>query len=122
MEVNAIKTFVDCLCKSAFTHLLDANLVREGTVLVKLSEQGVELFKGSRVLGIHGPERGARHWSVSSLELINYLIEVPREGKHICMLLLRELNIDSESGIFVSGINLVLILLLRNNRGIRELS
>ena len=60
MEVNTIKTFVDRCCKSALTYLLDASLVREGTVLVELSEQVVELDKGSRVLGIQGPERGAR--------------------------------------------------------------
>ena len=95
MEVNAIKTFVDCLCKPALTHLLDADLVWEGTVLVKLSEQVVELDKGSRVLGVHGPEGGTRQRSVFSLELINDLIEVPWEGEYIDMLLLRELNIDS---------------------------
>ena len=59
MEVNAIKTFVDRLRKPALTYLLDASLVRNSTVLVELSEQDVELGKGTRVLGVHRPERGA---------------------------------------------------------------
>ena len=50
-----------------------------------------------------------------SLELINDLIEVPREGEHIGMLLLRELNVDSKSGILISGVNLAFFLLLRND-------
>ena len=60
MEVNAIKTFVDRRCKPTLTNFLDSSLVRDGTVLVELSEQVVELDKGSRVLGVHGPEGGAR--------------------------------------------------------------
>ena len=47
MEVNAIKTFVDRLRKSALTYFLDASLVRDGTVLVELSEQVVELGEGT---------------------------------------------------------------------------
>ena len=50
-----------------------------------------------------------------SLELINDLIEVPREGENIGMLLLRELNVDSKSGILISRVNLGLFLLLRND-------
>ena len=50
-----------------------------------------------------------------SLELINDLIKVPREGEHIGMLLLRELNVDSKSGILISRVNLGLFLLLRND-------
>ena len=60
MEVNTIKTFVDRLRKPALTYFLDASLVRDGTVLVELSEQVVELNKGTRVLGVHGPEICAR--------------------------------------------------------------
>ena len=60
MEMNAIKTFVDRSCKPTLTNLLDASLVRDGTVLVELSEQVVELNKGTRVLGVHGPEICAR--------------------------------------------------------------
>ena len=60
MEVNAIKTFVDRLRKPALTYFLDASLIRDGTVLVELSEQVVELNNGTRVLGVHGPEICAR--------------------------------------------------------------
>ena len=60
MEMNAIKTFVDGCRKPTLANLLDASLVRDGTVLVEFSEQAVELDKGTRVLGVHGPERGAR--------------------------------------------------------------
>ena len=55
---------------------------------------------------------------MSSLELINDLVEVPREGEHIGMLLLRELNVSTESSVLVGNIDLVLLLLLRNDRGV----
>ena len=60
MEVNTIKTFVDRLRKSALTNLFDAFCVRDCAVLVEFSEQDVELGKGTRVFGVHGPEIGTR--------------------------------------------------------------
>ena len=41
-----------------------------------------------------------------SLEFIDDLVEVPWEGQDVGVLLLRELSIDSESGIFRGDINL----------------
>ena len=60
---------------------------------------------------------------MSRLEVLNDLIEVPGESQHICVLLLREFGVDTESCILISLADLATrISLISCNGGIRELS
>ena len=111
MEVDAVETLIDGLGQFALADLLDANLVVQGARLVELSEQVVELGERARVFGIGRPV-ASRQRSMSALEVLNDLIEIPGEGQHVGVLLGRELSVNTESGVLVGHVELVVTCIL----------
>ena len=115
VEVDALETLVNCRCEPSLANLLNANLVVQGAELMELTEKRVELEERARVASPSAPERAASKRTVLSLEFIDDLVEVPGEGQDVGVLLLRELSINSESGIFRGNINLASLLLSLGN-------
>ena len=121
MEVDALETLIDSRCEPSLANLLNANLVVQGAELVEFTEKRVELKERARVASPSAPERAASKRTVLSLEFIDDLVEVPGEGQDVGVLLLRELSINSESGIFRGDINFTSLLLsLGNDCSVRE--
>ena len=119
--MDAVETLVDSLCKAALADFLHAAGIMLGAHLVELTEQVVEFVDGARVVDECGPVAG--HGTVATLELVDDLVEIPREGQDVSVFLLRELNIDAKPGVFVAGINLVAGAILRHDsRSVREAS
>ena len=120
MEVDTIETLIDSLGEFALANFLYSNGVVQSAELVELSEQVVELGECARVFGVGGPE-AAWHGSVPGLKLVNDLVEVPREGQHIGVLLLGEFCVHTESCILRGKVDLATtLLLLWNDRGVWE--
>ena len=111
VEVDTIETLVDSGSQSAFAHFVDSSCVVQGTHLVELTVQLIELPDRTRVTHKHVPET-ARLRSVASLEFVDNLVEVPRECQHVCMFLLGELGVDTKSFVLVSDIDLGLLVIL----------
>ena len=118
VEVDAIETLVHSLGQPAFADLADTTSVVKRAHLVELTEEDVEFADGTGVFGEGRPE--ARHRAVPALEVVDDLIEVPREGQDVSVLLLAELCVDAKSGVFVAKVNIAFILLRHD--GVRELS
>ena len=115
VEVDALETLIDSRGEPSLANLLNANLVVQSTELMELTEKRVELEERARVASPSAPERAASKRTVLSLEFIDDLVEVPGEGQDVGVLLLRELSINSESGIFRGNINLASLLLSLGN-------
>ena len=49
---------------------------------------------------------------MSRLEVVDNLVEVPGEGQHVGVLLLREFGVNAESRVFVRVFQLVVALIL----------
>jgi len=114
MEVDTVETLVDSSCQVALAQLVDAFGVMQSAHLVELTEKLVKLSHGSRVLDEGRPE-ATRQGTVPSLELVDDFVEVPWESQHVSMLLLRELSVDAKSSVFISDVDLALLVLLGDN-------
>lgn len=114
MEVDTVETLVYSCSQVTLAQLVDAFSVVQSAHLVELTEKLVELSHGTRVLDEGRPE-AARLGTVPSLELVDDFVEVPWEGEHVSMLLLRELSVDAKSCVFISSVNFALLVLLGDN-------
>lgn len=108
VEVNAIETLVDGVGKTTLARSLDSFLIVKRAALVENSEQIVELDDCAGVLHKQRPVA----CQTVLFKFINNLWEVPREGEHVGMLLLRELSVDPDASVdrlnaFTSGLLLL---------------
>ena len=89
VEVDTVETLFDCRCKLSFTYVINSCVIVQSAALVENSIQLVELQLSSCILDEHLPI--AFILFVLSFKFVDDFWEVPREGQHVCVLLLRKL-------------------------------
>lgn len=87
---------------------------------MKLTEELVDLI-GCIVADELVPEGASFHLAGLTFVIVDDLLEVPREGENVCVLLLIENSVDTESLVSLIQLNSVFLLLLYL-KGSREVS
>jgi len=99
VEVDSIKTLVHCVREFTLTGMLNPNLVIQSAALVENTNEVVHLDYCSWVLNECWPIRINAHSSMLGFKLLNNFREVPRESKYVCMFLLWEQTVSTNSGV-----------------------
>jgi hypothetical protein len=116
VEVDTFNALVDSASKAGLTDFLNADIVRDGAVLMELAEKNVEINNRARVLHVPGPPGVVSHGAVSCLERVDDLREVPGEGEHVGVLLLVKLLVNAEtSPLGFGGLDLALLVCVADN-------
>ena len=95
MEMNPLDALRNIVSKSWLANFSQALMIWDRAGLMELSEECVEVVDGPSICHEPVPVARRAHGSVAFLELRNHLLEVPRKGQHVSMLLLIELDVST---------------------------
>ena len=99
VEVDSLDAFTSNVRKFLLADSVEAILIWNGTCLVEVSKEIVEVNDCSRVDHKLVPEGGSGHWSVCTFVLSYYLLEVPRERQHVGVLVLVEQQVRTHDAL-----------------------
>jgi hypothetical protein len=116
MEMDSVQAITYVACQLWLTNIVETSLVVHCASLMEFSEESIKINYSSRVDQELAPVRTVSHNFVLALKLLDNLLEIPWESKHVTMFLLTENNISSN--FLIVGLNACLLSLSWLIRGL----
>lgn len=107
--MDSVQTVANVAGQFWLADIIESSLVVHSTSLMEFSEENVEVDNSSRVVQELTPVGTVAHNFVLALKLLDHLLEIPWESKHISVFLLAENKISSYS--LIVGLNACLLSL-----------
>ena len=107
--MDSVQAITNVACQLWLTDVIETSLVVHSARLMEFSEESIEINNSSRVSQELAPVGIVSHNFMLALKLLDHLLEIPWESKHISVFLLAENKISSYS--LIVGLNACLLSL-----------